>query len=57
MELSRKVQQLELIFRELGIAQYLDIFVEQGFKGWDAVLHIRESELWVAGQSLLPMDC
>lgn len=40
-------QDLETIFRELGIAQYLDTFVEQGFDTWDTILDIQESDLWV----------
>lgn len=40
-------QDLETVFRELGIAQYLDTFVEQGFDTWDTILDIQESDLWV----------
>lgn len=40
-------QDLETIFRELGIPQYLDTFVEQGFDTWDTILDIQESDLWV----------
>lgn len=38
-------QDLEAIFRELGISQYLDTFVEQGFDTWDTILDIQESDL------------
>ncbi len=38
-------QQLEGIFEELGIAQYLDAFVDQGFDTWDTILDITESDL------------
>ncbi|KAJ0355129.1 hypothetical protein KNSL1_000849 [Colletotrichum chrysophilum] len=38
-------QNLESIFQELGISQYLDIFLEQGFDTWDTILDITESDL------------
>ncbi|KAJ0290807.1 hypothetical protein COL940_000690 [Colletotrichum noveboracense] len=38
-------QDLESIFQELGISQYLDIFLEQGFDTWDTILDITESDL------------
>lgn len=41
-------QDLESIFQELGISQYLDIFLEQGFDTWDTILDITESDLLVA---------
>lgn len=37
--------QLETIFGELGLAQYLDVFVEQGFDTWETILDITESDL------------
>jgi hypothetical protein len=46
-QLAQMNQDLETIFRELGIAQYLDTFVEQGFDTWDTILDIQESDLWV----------
>ncbi|KAF5536817.1 hypothetical protein FNAPI_11629 [Fusarium napiforme] len=36
---------LELIFAELGLSQYLGAFVEQGFDEWDIILDIQESDL------------
>lgn len=39
--------QLEAIFGELGITQYLDIFVDQGFDTWETILDITESDLLV----------
>ncbi|KAL6356497.1 hypothetical protein LRP88_10098 [Fusarium phalaenopsidis] len=36
---------LEKIFGELGLTQYLDTFVEQGFDEWDIILDIQESDL------------
>lgn len=39
--------QLEDIFEELGLIQYLDSFVEQGFDTWETCLDIRESDLYV----------
>jgi hypothetical protein len=38
-------QELETTFRELGLAQYLDSFVDQGFDTWETILDIQESDL------------
>ena len=40
-------RELEAIFGELGLAQYLDAFVDQGFDAWDTILDIHESDLCV----------
>ncbi|KAF4926339.1 High mobility group protein B3 [Colletotrichum viniferum] len=45
-------QDLESIFQELGISQYLDIFLEQGFDTWDTILDITESDLDALGVKL-----
>ncbi|KAL1880511.1 hypothetical protein VTK73DRAFT_5711 [Phialemonium thermophilum] len=45
-------QPLENIFRELGISQYLDAFLDQGFDSWDTILDITESDLDVLGVKL-----
>jgi hypothetical protein len=37
--------ELGEIFEELGLSQYLDVFVEQGFETWDTILDITESDL------------
>lgn len=37
------------IFEELGLTQYLDSFLEQGFDTWETCLDIRESDLYVFG--------
>ena len=37
--------QLEVIFGELGISQYLDAFIDQGFDSWDTILDIQETDL------------
>jgi hypothetical protein len=39
-------EDLEVIFSQLGMIQYLDAFVEQGFDTWDTVLDITESDLY-----------
>lgn len=39
--------ELESTFRELGIAQYLNTFVDQGFDTWETILDIQESDLYV----------
>jgi hypothetical protein len=38
-------QVLEQIFAELGLAQYLGAFLDQGFDAWDTILDIQESDL------------
>ncbi|KAH7170698.1 hypothetical protein EDB81DRAFT_176267 [Dactylonectria macrodidyma] len=43
---------VEAIFGELGLSQYLDAFVEQGFDEWDIILDIQESDLDVLGVKL-----
>ncbi|KAK3953218.1 hypothetical protein QBC32DRAFT_123153 [Pseudoneurospora amorphoporcata] len=45
-------QQLAAIFGELGISQYLEAFVEQGFDSWETILDITESDLDVLGVKL-----
>lgn len=45
-------QQLEEIFRELGISQYLDAFLDQGFDTWETILDITESDLDALGVKL-----
>jgi hypothetical protein len=40
-------QLIEVIFGELGITQYLDAFLEQGFDTWETILDITESDLYV----------
>ncbi|KFA53101.1 hypothetical protein S40293_05343 [Stachybotrys chartarum IBT 40293] len=44
--------ELEPIFRELGLSQYLDTFVDQGFDCWDTILDIQESDLDALGVKL-----
>ncbi|KAG9505923.1 hypothetical protein J7337_002896 [Fusarium musae] len=43
---------LESIFAELGLSQYLGAFVEQGFDEWDIILDIQESDLDALGVKL-----
>ncbi|KAK4158453.1 hypothetical protein C8A00DRAFT_39178 [Chaetomidium leptoderma] len=40
------------VFGELGITQYLDGFLEQGFDTWETILDITESDLDVLGVKL-----
>jgi hypothetical protein len=42
-------QLLGTILEELGIAQYLDVFLQQGFDTWETILDITESDLYVRG--------
>lgn len=44
--------QLEVIFGELGISQYLHNFIDQGFDTWDTILDITESDLDTLGVKL-----
>ncbi|ORY65917.1 high mobility group box domain-containing protein, partial [Pseudomassariella vexata] len=46
------MNQLETIFEELGISQYLDAFIDQGFDSWDTILDITESDLDALGVKL-----
>lgn len=48
--------ELEDIFVELGLGQYLDVFVEHGFDTWETILDITESDLWVL-KSLRLVPC
>jgi len=43
---------LESIFGELGLSQYLNTFVDQGFDTWETILDITESDLDVLGVKL-----
>lgn len=43
---------LESIFAELGLSQYLGSFIEQGFDEWDIILDIQESDLDALGVKL-----
>lgn len=43
---------VETIFGELGITQYLDTFLEQGFDTWETILDITESDLCVSRDKL-----
>ena len=40
-------QQLIEILGELGLTQYHDAFLEQGFDTWDTILDITESDMYV----------
>ena len=44
--------ELREIFAELGISQYLDDFLEQGFDTWDTILDITESDFDALGVKL-----
>lgn len=44
--------ELEPVFRELGLGQYLDAFIDQGFDTWDIILDIQESDLDALGVKL-----
>lgn len=43
---------LEEIFEEIGLTQYLDTFIEQGFDTWETILDIRESDFKALGVKL-----
>ncbi|KAK2601704.1 hypothetical protein QQS21_004692 [Conoideocrella luteorostrata] len=44
--------ELDGIFADLGLSQYLDAFVDQGFDAWDIILDIQESDLDALGVKL-----
>ncbi|KAI1369234.1 hypothetical protein F5Y08DRAFT_334647 [Xylaria arbuscula] len=43
---------LETVFGELGITQYLSVFIDQGFDSWETILDITESDLDALGVKL-----
>jgi hypothetical protein len=45
-------QLLSAVFGELGLAQYLDAFIDQGFDTWETILDITESDLDTLGVKL-----
>jgi len=45
-------QLLATVFGELGISQYLDAFLDQGFDTWETILDITESDLDALGVKL-----
>lgn len=44
--------RLDTIFGELGISQYLNAFIDQGFDSWETILDITESDLDALGVKL-----
>ncbi|PTB65366.1 hypothetical protein BBK36DRAFT_1122166 [Trichoderma citrinoviride] len=52
MPSNQASRELEEIFKELGISQYLSAFVEHGFDTWDTILDIQESDLDALGVKL-----
>jgi hypothetical protein len=38
-------EHLEATFEALGLSQYLDAFVDQGFDTWETILYIQEQDL------------
>ncbi|KAI2618524.1 hypothetical protein GGR54DRAFT_640648 [Hypoxylon sp. NC1633] len=46
------MNSLGAIFGELGISQYLDSFIDQGFDSWETILDITESDLDALGVKL-----
>ncbi|PFH59477.1 hypothetical protein XA68_12264 [Ophiocordyceps unilateralis] len=45
-------RQLDGVFAELGLSQYLDAFIDQGFDAWDTIVDIQESDLDALGVKL-----
>ncbi|KAJ8118137.1 hypothetical protein ONZ43_g4052 [Nemania bipapillata] len=43
---------IETVFGELGISQYLSVFIDQGFDSWETILDITESDLDALGVKL-----
>jgi len=44
-------RELSNILTQLGLAQYLGVFVDEGFDTWEALLDIQESDLSVLSTS------
>lgn len=44
------------ILAQLGLSQYLDAFVDEGFDTWEALLDIQESDLSVLSTSVVSHD-
>lgn len=40
--------ELSEMLEKLGLSQYLDVFVDEGFDSWQTVMDITESDLYVA---------
>ena len=38
---------LETLLQRLGLQQYLDAFIAEGFETWETVLDIQEADLYV----------
>ncbi|KAG6003446.1 hypothetical protein E4U21_002040 [Claviceps maximensis] len=45
-------RELQGIFADLGLSQYLQAFLDQGFDAWDIILDIQESDLDALGVKL-----
>lgn len=45
-------QLLVIVFAELGLGQYLEVFLDQGFDTWETILDITESDLDALGVKL-----
>ncbi|SPO00808.1 uncharacterized protein DNG_03556 [Cephalotrichum gorgonifer] len=45
-------QSLRDVFDDLGLSQYLEVFLDQGFDTWDTVLDITETDLEALGVKL-----
>lgn len=43
-------EQLEEVLEDLGLAQYHESFVDQGFDTWETILDITESDLYAVSQ-------
>lgn len=43
----KNVGDVQQILQELGLSQYVEAFLEQGFDTWETVLDITESDLLV----------
>ncbi len=47
---------LETVLGELGISQYLGVFIDQGFDSWETILDITESDLYAPIVSCGPLS-
>ncbi len=45
LQLARFMSELGYVLARLGISQYLESFIAEGFETWETVLDITESDL------------
>ena len=54
---TRRMSDLRDILWRLGLDQYFQTFIQEGFDTWDALLDITESDLFVRRLSTFGLGC